>query len=189
MKIVAFAASNSRQSINKQLATYAAGLVKGAEVEVLDLNDYEMPIFSEDRERESGIPLAAYAFLERIGGADALVISYAEHNGSFSAAYKNIVDWASRATRNVFANKPTLMLATSPGVGGGASVLALAEKSAPYMGAEVIRTLSVPRFHEQFGPGGDLAEEADTGPRLAAAVKDLEAAISVSETSELSAVG
>ncbi len=56
MKILALAASSSSTSINKQLATYAAGLVTGAEVEVLDINDYEMPIFSEDKEKELGQP-------------------------------------------------------------------------------------------------------------------------------------
>jgi len=54
MKIIAFGASSSRQSINKQLATYAASLVAAAEVEVLDLNDFEMPIFSQDKETELG---------------------------------------------------------------------------------------------------------------------------------------
>ena len=177
MKIVAFAASNSSQSINKLLATYTAGLVRGAEVEVLDLNDYEMPIFSEDRERESGHPGRAHAFLERIAAADALVIGYAEHNGSFSAAYKNIVDWASRVNRRVFQYKPTLMLATSPGAGGAASVLALAERSAQSMGAELIRAVSVPFFHDQFDAESGVLREGESASRLAAAVGDLVAAV------------
>ena len=127
MKIIAFGASNSRQSINRLLAGYVARLVPGAEVELLDLNDYEMPLFSEDRERESGHPPQAIRFLARIAEAEAVVVSYAEHNGSFSAAYKNLVDWASRVERKVFQGKPTLMLAASPGPGGARSVLAQAE--------------------------------------------------------------
>ena len=55
-KIIAFGASSSKTSINKQLATYAAKQFKDATVEVLDLNDYEMPIFSTDKEYENGIP-------------------------------------------------------------------------------------------------------------------------------------
>ena len=51
-KVTCFAASSSRNSINKQLVTYAAGLVEDADVEVLDLNDYELPLFSVDREAE-----------------------------------------------------------------------------------------------------------------------------------------
>ena len=56
MNIVAFAASNSTKSINKKLATYAASLVDDASVEVLDLNDYELPLFSTDKEEELGQP-------------------------------------------------------------------------------------------------------------------------------------
>jgi chromate reductase len=55
-KIIAFGASSSKVSINKQLATYAAGQFENAAVEILDLNDYEMPIFSTDKETATGIP-------------------------------------------------------------------------------------------------------------------------------------
>ena len=44
MKVVAFGASNNKQSINRTLAAYAAGLIEHADVEVLDINDFEMPI-------------------------------------------------------------------------------------------------------------------------------------------------
>ena len=177
MKIVAFAASNSSQSINRALASYAAHLIPGAEVDLLDLNDFEMPIFSEDRERQSGQPPAAGAFLARIAAADALVISYAEHNGSFSAAYKNVVDWASRVSRKVFQQKPTLMLATSPGAGGGSSVLALAERSAPSMGAELVATVSVPSFHDHFDLASGQAGEGEPMARVKAATGVLAAAL------------
>jgi chromate reductase len=62
MKVLAFAASNSRSSINKALVTYASSLLEHAEIEVIDLNDYEMPIYSSDRENDSGIPQRAHDF-------------------------------------------------------------------------------------------------------------------------------
>ncbi|MGS0726904.1 NADPH-dependent FMN reductase, partial [Shewanella sp. 0m-11] len=114
MKLLAFAASSSTKSINKQLATYAASLVQGAEVEILDINDYEMPLFSQDREEELGHPELAQQFFAKIGEADAIIISFAEHNGSYTAAYKNLFDWTSRIDMKVFQNKPMLLLATSP---------------------------------------------------------------------------
>ena len=70
MKLLVFAASNSRKSINLQLATYAASLVADAELEILDLNDYEMPIFSEDRDRAHGPPEEARRFYRKIGEAE-----------------------------------------------------------------------------------------------------------------------
>ena len=106
MKVLAFGASSSKKSINKQLAAHVASLVPNAEIELLDLNDLEMPIYSEDVEAElSGQPPQAKVFLDRIAAADALVISFAEHNGTYSAAYKNIFDWASRINNKMFLGK------------------------------------------------------------------------------------
>lgn len=177
MKIVAFAASNSSRSINRRLAAHVAGLVDGAEVELLDLNDYEMPLYSEDREEHQAPPREARAFLDRINAADGLVIAFAEHNGAFTAAYKNLVDWASRVQRKVFAGKPTLMLAASPGPGGAASVLAMAERSAPFMGAELIRAVSVPDFAASFDTASGQLRNLPIARQIGAAVRDLEAAI------------
>ncbi len=160
MKVLALAASSSSTSINKQLATYAAGLVANAEVEVLDLNDFEMPIFSEDKEKELGHPELAKRFFQKIGEADAIVISYAEHNGSYAAAFKNVFDWASRIDMKVYQGKPVVMLATSPGPGGAATVLAAATGSAPYFAAEVKGSLSVPSFYDNFDmEKGELRNE------------------------------
>ena len=136
--------------VNRTLATYAASLVDGALVEVLDIHDYEMPIFSEDREEELGQPEEAKRFFRKIGDADAIVVSYAEHNGSYSAAYKNLFDWASRIDSKVFQNTPMLILATSPGPGGAANVLSLAETSAPHFAGDVRGSISVPSFHKNF---------------------------------------
>lgn len=150
MKILAFAASSSRNSINKTLANYAANLVDGAKVELLDINDYEIALFSEDREKELGQPELAKTFFDKIGQADALVISFAEHNGSYTAAYKNLFDWTSRINQKVFQNKPTVLLATSPGPGGANTVLTAATNSAPYFAAEVKGSFSVPSFYDNF---------------------------------------
>ena len=114
-KIIAFGASSSKQSINKQLATYTANQFQNASVEILDLNDYEMPIFSVDKEKENGIHPLAQDFYAKIGSADFIVISFAEHNGNFSSAFKNILDWTSRINAKTFQEKPMLLLATSPG--------------------------------------------------------------------------
>jgi chromate reductase len=149
VRIIAFAASSSRKSINKMLVTYAAGLIDQAEVEILDLNDYELPLFSEDKEQELGRPELATAFLAKIASADALLISFAEHNGTYSAAYKNLFDWCSRV-KKVFQGKPMVLLSSSPGARGGASVLEQAVKSAPYFEGEVIGSLAVASFYEHF---------------------------------------
>jgi len=169
MKVTCFAASSSRASINKKLVTYAAGLIEGAEVEILDLNDYELPLFSVDREAELGQPLLAQAFLDRICSSDALVIAFAEHNGCYSAAYKNIYDWASRIQPKVYQGKRMVLLATSPGGRGGRSVLDLALSQIPRFGGDIRASISVPMFMENFDleRGVIINEEIDQELRAA----------------------
>lgn len=150
MKVLAFAASSSKKSINKKLVTYASSLLDDADIEVLDLNDYELPLFSQDKEEEIGQPALAKAFLAKIEASDALIISFAEHNGSYSAAYKNLFDWCSRINPKVFQKKSMILLSTSPGARGGASVLAQAVNSAPFFGGEVLASYSLPNFYENF---------------------------------------
>jgi chromate reductase len=120
MKIIAFGASYSRASINKEFAAFAATQFGTHEVEVLDLNDYSLPLFTVDVEKELGQPQAAKDFVAKMEEADALIISVTEHNGNFSAAFKNLFDWASRVKLNMFEGKRMLLLSTSPGQGGGA---------------------------------------------------------------------
>ena len=145
-KILAFAASSSRNSINRQLVTYASSLTVDAEVELIDLNDFELPLFSVDREAELGQPELARQFFRLIGECDGVIISFAEHNGSYSAAYKNLYDWASRIDPKVYQNKPMILLAASPGGRGGRSVLDLALQQIPRFGGLIKGSLSIPSF-------------------------------------------
>jgi len=170
MKIIAFAATSSRKSINKQLASHAASLVENAQVEVLDINDYEMPLFSEDREAELGKPQLAQDFIDKIASADALVIGFAEHNGSYTAAYKNLFDWSSRTLQKVYQNKPLVLLATSPGPGGAATVLAAAVNSAPYFAGDVKAHLSVPSFYDNFDSEKGLLKNTEYADKLSSAM-------------------
>jgi chromate reductase len=150
MKIIAFGASPSKNSINKKLATYAATLFENAEVEVLDLNDFQMPIFTVDIEPAIGQHELAKAFLAKIATADILVVSMAENNGNYSATFKNIFDWCTRISAKVFQEKPMLLMATSPGARGGASVLEIAKKAFPFYGGNVKATFSLPSFDANF---------------------------------------
>ncbi|MEM1152838.1 MAG: NAD(P)H-dependent oxidoreductase [Pseudomonadota bacterium] len=173
MKILAFAASSSSQSINQQLARYTASQFQEAKVELLDISDYEIPLFSEDREKELGQPELARRFYEKITWADALIISFAEHNGSYTAAYKNLFDWTSRIDRKVFQSKPAIYLSTSPGAGGAANVLSAAVASAPHFGADVIASVSVPRFYERFDAASGQVTDSGTQEELNHAVQAL----------------
>lgn len=158
-KIIAFAGTNSKQSINKQLATYAANQLKDAEVSTLDLNDFELPLYGIDLEMESGIPENAHRFLETIKSSDGIVLSLAEHNGVYSAVFKNLIDWMSRIENKLFANTPMLLMATSPGGRGGMTVLELGKTTLPFMGANIVADFSLPSFGQNFSDDGIIDDE------------------------------
>ncbi|MGF1695914.1 NAD(P)H-dependent oxidoreductase [Vibrio lamellibrachiae] len=174
MKVIAFGASTSSTSINKALATYTANLIEGADVQVLDISNYNVPMFSEDTEKEIGQAEGAQAFLRDLSEADAFVISFAEHNGHFPAAYKNLFDWATRIDRSVFGEKPAVYLATSPGPGGAQTVLGAAVGSAPYFGGNVKASVSVPSFYGNF----DFDTASITNEEIITQLKDAVAALS-----------
>lgn len=163
MNIVAFGASTSKTSINQQFAHHVAHCFDG-EVNMVDLNDFAMPLFSVDLEHEFGIPEEAIELLAIIGDADFLVISMAEHNGSYTAAFKNTLDWMSRAKAGVFQDKPVLLLSTSPGGLGAKFVLEAALSRFPRHTAHIVGHFSLPKFQEHFDRGitnPELKKELD----------------------------
>ena len=153
MKILAFGASTSSTSINRQLADYAAHQVPGAEVSNLDLRQFDLPIYSSDEEETNGIPAPAQSFKDLIASHDAIFVSMAEHNGSYTAAFKNLYDWVSRIDQNVWSDKPMLLLSSSPGGRGGSTVMEAAKATFPRMGADLKATFSLPSFYENFSEG------------------------------------
>ena len=156
MNILAFAASNSAQSINKKLVTSVSKYYKESDdvIEILDLNDFDMILFSKEREKELGIPSLAYTFAEKLDQADFILISFAENNGNYNVAYKNLVDWISRIpNRKIFKNKPVFVMATSNGKRGGQSVLEIAINRLPFDGADVLENYSLPEFSQNFEEG------------------------------------
>ena len=153
--ILASAASNNGKSINKRFAEHAASVLKSElmpEVEI-ELNDYEMPIYSPDRKIAEGIPPKAQMFYDKIGAADGLINSYAEYNGSYTAAFKNVFDWASRIEMKIYQGKPVVVLARSPGAGGGKNVLKTVMDAAPFFGANIKGNLSIGPYDEHVETG------------------------------------
>ena len=151
--IIVFAGSNSKTSINKQLATYSASLVENVETTVLDLNDFELLLYGVDLENEKGIPDNAHKFLEAIKSSDGIVLSLAEHNGAYATVFKNVFDWMSRIDGKLWSEKPMLLMATSPGARGGATVLEIAKGRFPFMGGNIVADFSFPSFFDNFKEG------------------------------------
>lgn len=152
-KIVTLAGSNNKKSINKQLINYTSKMLDDVEIIQLDLNDFELPIFGVDYESDKGIPSLVDELRKVLEKADGFVISLAEHNGSYSAVFKNTIDWLSRINIKIWNEKPMFLMATSLGGRGGTTVLQSALKSFPFMGAVIIESFSLPSFHQKFSNG------------------------------------
>ncbi|AQX51307.1 NADPH-dependent FMN reductase [Elizabethkingia anophelis] len=149
MKILAFAGSTSSTSINRELVKFVLKSFQDHEINLIDLNDYSMPVFSVDLEKK-GFPEQAHGFLKQIEESDIIICSLAEHNRSYSAAFKNVFDWSSRINVKVFQNKPMLLMSTSPGGYGGGNVMNTAKTFFPQFGALVMENFSLPKFYENF---------------------------------------
>ncbi|MEM1073769.1 MAG: NAD(P)H-dependent oxidoreductase [Pseudomonadota bacterium] len=165
MKILAFAASNHSQSINRMLVGYAVErtktIIPEAVAEFVDINDYEMPIYSIDRETTDGVHPLAQEFYDKIGAADALIVSFAEYNGFVTAAWKNIHDWMSRIDMRVWQDKPIVLLAASPGSRAGANVLNSQELTAPFFGMDIKGKHGVGKWGEAWD-GKALTNQEDS---------------------------
>ncbi len=156
--IVALAGTNSQKSINKSLLSHTTGLLENVDVIPVDLNDFVLPIYGVDFESENGIPQGAKRLNALLDQADGFVISLAEHNGSYSAVFKNTLDWLSRANMKIWREKPMLLMATSPGARGGKTVLESAKDYFPYLGAKVVIDFSLPSFYDNFSEG-EISDE------------------------------
>jgi chromate reductase len=71
------------------LVRYSTSQLESAETQILNINDYELPLFSDNRKEQLGKPELAKDFIEKIATSDAAIISFAEHNGSYTVALKN----------------------------------------------------------------------------------------------------
>lgn len=181
MRILAFAASNSLHSINRELVVVATrqfrqSFVEDVDYELLDLNDFEMPIYSIDRELESGIPESAELFFHKIGSADAVIVSFAEHNGTVTAAWKNLFDWMSRIDAAVWQQKVLLLLSATPGKRAGAGVLGYVQ-SASYFGGIVAASLGIGHWSKSYDPVDCKLRWEEDRQALDAALSDFQNAM------------
>jgi len=161
MKILAFSTSGSSTSINKQLLLNVLDHFNSGDIELADLNDYDLPIYTADKEVNNGIPEKVYEFQNKIDEADLIIMAMAEHNGAYTVLFKNLFDWMTRIPeRKTFPDKKMFLLSTSPGPMGGKISLDIAAKRFPYHGANILATFSLPSFYQNFKEGEGITDQA-----------------------------
>ena len=175
-KVLVFAGSNHSTSINHTLAQAAAKLLENADITIVRLTDFELPIFSEDLEKDSGIPKNAQKFYDLVKAHDGFIIALPEYNGSMSAVFKNTIDWISRIEWPLFDDKPVLLLSTSFGKRGGKTNVEHLQNLMPYWKAAVTGVYSLGQFGEHYDTEKKTFD-VETMTALGSHVKTFEAAL------------
>lgn len=174
-KILAFSGSLRAGSYNQKLVKIAAAAAEeaGAEVTVISLAGFPMPLFDEDLEARDGKPPKARELKRLFKEHDALLIASPEYNSMISAALKNAIDWVSRSDSDdesplsAIAGKTAAILSASPGGYGGARSLGFLRPFLENVKVTVIaEQFSLPTAHEAFAEDGSLLD-----PDMTAQVK------------------
>lgn len=168
-RIVAFAGSTREHSFNKRLVAIAAKGAEetGADVTLIDLRDYPMPLFDQDLEAKEGKNEHARAFKKLLVNCDGILISSPEYNGSLSAVLKNSIDWATRADEGdvpgslpAFRGKVVSLMSASPGGLGGLRGLVHLRAILGGLGCIMLPAqTTVSSAHEAFDDTGNLKNE------------------------------
>ena len=166
-RVLAFAGSSRRDSYNAQLIEVAAAGARsaGAEVTVINLASYELPLFNEDLEAAEGAPVNATRLKELFFEHDGLLIASPEYNSSISPLLKNTIDWVSRAAEGegslaAYQGKVAAIMAASPGALGGLRGLVHVRSILSSIGVLVVPDqIAIPRAFEAFGEDGRLRDE------------------------------
>lgn len=166
-RILAFAGSLRKDSYNKKLVRIAAAAARsaGAEVTIIDLKDYPLPVFDEDLEREAGAPENARRLKQLFVEHDGFLIAAPEYNSSITAVLKNTIDWVSRPVPGEpplrgFRDKVASLMSASPGALGGLRGLVHVRSILGNIGVIVLPDqVAVPRAFEAFNPDGALKDD------------------------------
>ena len=161
MKIVAIPGSLRKNSYNKMAIGYLVQGAQdaGAEVEILDLKEYALPVYDGDIEKE-GTPKNVEKFVQKIIDADSIIICTPEYNYSIPGGLKNAIDWVSRSSHHPFRGKPLALAGTSPGHWGTVRSQMAIIPVLRMLGAHILHTqVFIPFAKKAFDEKGNLTDE------------------------------
>jgi NAD(P)H-dependent FMN reductase len=165
-RILAFAGSTRRESFNKKLVPIAGRGAReaGAEVTLIDLKDFPLPLFDQDLEAEHGMPENGKKLKKLFIDHDGLLIASPEYNSSITAVLKNAIDWVSRPAPNEpplvgFKGKVATLMSASPGALGGLRGLVHLRSILGNIGVIVLPDqIAVPKAYEAWNPDGSMKD-------------------------------
>lgn len=160
-RVLAFSGSARRESLNRKLLAVTVDAVRkaGAEVTLIDLNDYPLPIYHGDLEDAEGLPTNAKKLIELITQHAGLLIASPEYNSMFTPLLKNTLDWCTRDEANPFTGKIAAVVSASPGQLGGVRSLQHLRHLLLHLGCHVVPAqCTLPKANEAFDPAGKLKD-------------------------------
>lgn len=165
-RVLVIPGSTRSGAFSKQLAAAVArSMPEGAEATVLDLRDYDMPLYDGDLEERDGLPAGAVSLRDMVKSHDAVLFVSPEYNASIPAVLKNAIDWVSRPYEAepgvaAWAGKVAGLFASSPGALGGLRGLAHLRQILMNVGMQVVtEQFALGSAHEAFGQDGALSGE------------------------------
>jgi NAD(P)H-dependent FMN reductase len=168
VKVLVFAGSMRQASLNKKLARLTAGALEraGAEVDLADFREFEMPLYDGDLEAASGVPAGALLLRDRLHAAGSLCLVTPEYNHSIPGTVKNAIDWLSRIRPSPLANVPALVMSASPGLAGGSRAAWAVKVPLELLGMLVYPGIfTLAQANQRFGADGGLKDD-DLAERL-----------------------
>ncbi len=163
MRVLAFAASLREKSLNRKLIALAAEIAgaHGAEVDLAEFREFEMPLYNGDVDTRGGLPPGALEFKQRLERADAVMISSPEYNYSIPGVLKNLIDWVSRSRPMPWRGKSIYLMSASPSPMGGIRGLWQTRIPLEGCGALVFPDMfALPHASEAFDGDGGLRESS-----------------------------
>jgi NAD(P)H-dependent FMN reductase len=165
-RILAFAGSTRSESFNKKALRHAVNGARevGAEVTLLDLKEFPLPLFDQDLEAERGMPDNGAKLKKLFIDHDGLLIAAPEYNSSITAVLKNTIDWVSRPAPGepslvAFRGKAATLMSASPGALGGLRGLVHVRSILGNIGVIVLPDqIAVAKANEAFQPDGSLKD-------------------------------
>lgn len=166
-KILAFSGSARDGSFNKKLVKIAAtgATDAGADVTIIDLRDFSMPLYDGDLEQREGLPSNTRKIKDVMKSHHGFLISSPEYNSSISPLLKNIIDWTSRKSEGehplaCFQGKIAAIMSASPGMLGGLRGLVHVRAILENIGTIVIPDqIAISKAHEVFNDDGTLKDK------------------------------
>lgn len=165
-KILAFAGSVRKESFNRKLIRLAIPAAEraGAQVTLIELADYPLPLFDQDLEA-AGTPENAKRLKQVFLEHDGLLIAAPEYNSSITPLLKNTIDWVSRSTSPgepsvaAFRGKAAGLISASPsGLGGLRGLVHLRSILGNIQVVVIPEQATVPVANEAFDAAGALKE-------------------------------